>query len=212
MLIIRCPKCNQQFRLQSKPSAMFRCPKCKFASPFDIIIDAARKEAEDAARPSQTNPGLTTTGNATRAQGAAGNETRVVAGLAGGVKTQFVPGLNAKTKLVPELQPQKKAVLRMTFQGRVCGDKELPLSGTFTLGRNSSDSSATVKLTPDKSMSRIHANMRVDAAAKAYQICTVKNTNPVFVNGTALPVGKMCNLKVGDKIKMGDTTMTFRLV
>ena len=45
-----------------------------------------------------------------------------------------------------------------------------------------------------------------------YQITSVKDENPVYVNNQPIKKGKAYSLKNGDQIKMGDTTMLFRLI
>ena len=86
--------------------------------------------------------------------------------------------------------------------------------GNYELGRLSSDSNAKIKIAPDMAMSRIHAGMRTTKinGQIVYQITSVKNENPVYVNNQPVGKGKACSLKNGDMIRMGDTTMVFRLL
>ena len=90
----------------------------------------------------------------------------------------------------------------------------MPHGNFFNLGRLSLDGTATIKLTPDIAMSRIHAGMRTVMinGELVYQINSAKENNPVFVNGKPIAKGKAFNLKSGDTLKMGDTTMVFRMV
>ena len=144
--------------------------------------------------------------------------TRVVDNLQND-KTRMVEGLNqdVKTRLVPGLQtqPQKRAVFQMSYQGRSYGVINLPYGNFYNLGRQSSDSKAQIKLTPDISMSRIHAGMRTIQTPQGYvvyQITSAKNSNPVYVNGNPVPQGKSVNLKNGDTLRMGETTLVFRIL
>lgn len=131
-------------------------------------------------------------------------------------KTRVVDSINGeKTILVPGLQQKRrKAYLQIYFKGMDFGNIGLPDSGFFNLGRRSSDSTASIKLTPDMSMSRVHAGMRTvktPAGQIVYQITPAKEKNPVFVNGAAVGKGKAFNLKNGDKIRMGETDIIFKL-
>jgi len=139
------------------------------------------------------------------------DKTQVASGLVDD-HTKVVASLQYKTAVVPSLQ-QKKGVLQVSFNGHPYSTIPLPF-GSFDLGRMSSDSSAKVKITPDMSMSRIHAGMRTTKinGQTVYQITSAKNENPVYVNNQPIGKGKAYSLKNGDVIKMGDTTMVFRLL
>jgi len=83
--------------------------------------------------------------------------------------------------------------------------------GTNTLGRNSSDSNATVKLTRDKFMSRVHARIvvqRVEGRIVA-QVTSLKADNPVVLNGKIMPANKPFTLKQGDRLQMGQSVFFF---
>ena len=45
-----------------------------------------------------------------------------------------------------------------------------------------------------------------------YQITSAKSSNPVYVNGNPVPQGKSVNLKNGDTLRMGETTLVFRII
>lgn len=103
--------------------------------------------------------------------------------------------------------------MQVSFNNHPFSTIPLPF-GNYELGRLSSDSNAKVKITPDLSMSRIHAGMRTIKmnGQIVYQITSVKDENPVYVNNQPIKKGKAYSLKNGDQIKMGDTTMLFRLI
>lgn len=207
-MIITCPSCGRRFNLERRPPVTFRCPKCSFNAPFSTILNE-RNSAE---------PNINNTQDGhieIPLNEDSSNKTKVVSSLADNGHTKVVSELAnvGKTSVIPALQPQKKGVFLLFFQGRQYGTIPLPF-GNFELGRNSSDSNAKVKLTPDMSMSRIHAGMRTTKinGQMVYQITSVKNDNPVFVNNCPIAKGKAYNLKNGDQVRMGDTIMVFRLM
>ena len=207
-MIITCPSCGRRFNLERRPPVTFRCPKCSFNAPFSTILNE-RNSAE---------PNINNTQDGhieIPLNEDSSNKTKVVSSLADNGHTKVVSELAnvGKTSVIPALQPQKKGVFLVSFQGRQYGTIPLPF-GNFELGRNSSDSNAKVKLTPDMSMSRIHAGMRTTKinGQMVYQITSVKNENPVFVNNCPIAKGKAYNLKNGDQVRMGDTIMVFRLM
>lgn len=191
-LIIKCPNCNSLFKLNQKPSKTFSCPKCHIKVPFDEII-RGKDELVTQLEPTPV----------TADSKAIGEVTQVVNF---GEKTMLVPGLQ---------QPSgKTATLIISFKGINIGKAILPGNGNFNLGRRSSDSTAQIKLAPDMTMSRVHAAMRTVRGKEGnidYQITTIKQENPVFVNGVMIGKGKICTLKSGDIIQMGKTVLTFKL-
>lgn len=194
-MIIKCPGCGRRFNLERRPPATFHCPKCAFTAPFSSILNESNSSDASISTQSEqislnTNEGY--------------NKTKVVSELAHAGHTSVVPTL--------QQQPQK-AAFSVTFQGHPYAI--IPLCfGNYELGRNSSDSKAKVKLTPDMKMSRIHAGMRTVKMEGqiVYQITTVRSDNPVYVNGNPIAKGKAYNLKHGDEVRMGDTIMIFRMM
>lgn len=83
--------------------------------------------------------------------------------------------------------------------------------GVYILGRKSSDSTATLQLAPDISMSRQHARLAVQMVGGKLmaQIIGLKTDNPIFVNGRAYAVGQPCTLKSGDRLQLGMTRIVF---
>lgn len=208
-MIIKCPNCGFRYELQRRPPATFHCRKCSFSIPFHIVL------SEQGLNPSMevTNTDMNVLGDSTVATPSASMEykTEVVA-ISENNHTKVVPGLAEKTKVVQSLQ-QKRGVLQVTFNNRPYSTIPLPF-GNFDLGRLSSDSKAQIKVAPDMSMSRIHAGMRTAKinGQVVYQITSVKDENPVYVNNQPVKKGKAFSLKNGDQIKMGDTIMVFKLV
>lgn len=208
-MIIKCPACGRRFSLERRPPVTFRCPKCSFTVPFSEILNERDNKEEKQTTLNNTLDGQINVrvndNSANKTSVVDPNLTKVVDGLA---------NRNNPTVVVHSLQATiKKGTFLITFQGHQYGRITLPL-GDFKVGRNSSDSEARVKLTPDMSMSRIHAAMRsikIDGQT-VYQITSIKNENPVFINNNPIAKGKAYNLKDNDHVRMGDTYMVFRML
>lgn len=219
-MIIKCPNCGRRFDLQRQPPTTFRCPKCSFTVPFSVVL---HEQKIDIVSSNTSSDGTAISGNNTLVDSQEtqvvsekptcvvdnlqNDKTRVIDGLNKDEKTRFVPGLQAR--------PMKRAVFQMSYNGRNYGVVNLPHGNFYNLGRQSSDSKAQIKLTPDVAMSRIHAGMRTVQSPQGqivYQITSAKNSNPVYINGKAIAQGKSANLKNGDTLKMGETTLVFRIL
>lgn len=201
-MIIRCPNCGTLFNLTTKPSKTFKCPKCKYSTPFSVVLSDTDNSWD---KVTNAEPGLDADNNSQPTTSPGSDATRIATNVIG-EKTMLVPGLQAPTA--------KRAALRLRYRGVDCGIVQLPPSGNFSLGRKSSDSTAQIRLTPDISMSRIHAGMRTlktQTGLTIYQITSAKVDNPVFVNGQPIAKGKACNLKNGDKLRMGETDIIFQI-
>lgn len=207
-MIISCPNCGCKYNLTRKPPMTFHCRKCSFTVPFNIILNESQKSPSIQNTNSDHNGDVTT--NTIPNQTMGGSSTLVEE------KTRVVDSLrlSEKTSLVPGLQKKTKGILQISFLGKNYGIITLPRGNFFNLGRLSSDGTANVKLTPDISMSRIHAGMRSVTinGELAYQINSAKETNPVYVNGKPIPKGKAFNLKSGDTLRMGETIMVFKMI
>ena len=85
--------------------------------------------------------------------------------------------------------------------------------GIYVLGRKSSDSTATLQLAPDISMSRQHARLAVQIVGGKLmaQIIGLKANNPIMVNGKIYSSGQPCTLKSGDSIQLGMTKILFSI-
>lgn len=214
-MIIKCPNCGRRFSLERTPPSLFRCPKCAFTMPFNLVIRGKDSNVKSDITNSDEDPQNKVV-DASSLPTDGGQQTCVVDDLQN--KTRVVEGLggdSAKTQMIASLQPKLRALLQLSYGGRNWGVINLPHGKSFNLGRNSADSKAQIKLTPDKSMSRIHAGMRTiigPQGRELYQITSAKDTNPVYVNNVLVPKGKPYTLKSGDTIRMGETIMLFRLV
>ena len=210
-MIIKCPNCGFRYELQRRPPATFHCRKCSFTIPFQIVLNEQNSNLSMDVTNSDANISGDSTVVVPTNGSNLGNKTEVVA-IPESDHTKVVAGLGDKTKVVPSLQ-QKRGMLQVTFNNRPYSTIPLPY-GNYELGRLSSDSNAKIKIAPDMAMSRIHAGMRTTKinGQIVYQITSVKNENPVYVNNQPVGKGKACSLKNGDMIRMGDTTMVFRLL
>ncbi len=211
-MIITCPNCGYRYELQRRPPMTFRCRKCSFCVPFNLLLNSnGNQNLSDVTNSESASTVETVMTYAATNSTVVENKTKVATGLADN-HTMVVPSLQYKTTVVPSLQ-QKKGVLQVSFNGHPYSTIPLPF-GSFDLGRMSSDSTAKVKITPDMAMSRIHAGMRTTKinGQTVYQITSAKNENPVYVNNQPIGKGKAYNLKNGDVIKMGDTSMVFKLL
>lgn len=195
---------------------MFRCPKCSFTVPFNIVVNgqAANVSGSITNSDETLSTGAGTSPGSVPTQNDAGTATRVVTGLQD--KTRVVEGLagdTGKTRMVAGLQPKARGVFVMTYAGRSYGVVNLPHGNFYNLGRNSSDGTAQIKLTPDRAMSRIHAGMRTVVSPMGqvqFQITSAKDDNPVYVNNVPIRKGKPCTLNNGDTVRMGETTLLFK--
>lgn len=89
-------------------------------------------------------------------------------------------------------------------------------SGIYTIGRDSSDSRASLKVSPDKYMSRMHAQIEVNSNPTGHSkpICHISGlnaTNPTFVNNRKIEAGESIELKNGDKILLGLTKINVKM-
>ena len=114
-MIITCPNCGRRFSLERKPPTLFRCPKCAFTTPFNLVLNGQggnvhtnTTNSENSVLGTQVDsPSLPTDGGQhTSVVGDLQNKTRVVEGLG---------EINAKTKMVASLQQNSRALLQLTY-------------------------------------------------------------------------------------------------
>lgn len=98
----------------------------------------------------------------------------------------------------------------------VCDGVDYLLSeGINIVGRKSESSKATVQIvTDDRYMSRRHSSIKLstmpDGSQKAL-ISNAENKNRTFINGQELSGNDVLTLSDGDEIKMGHTTMIYKV-
>lgn len=86
------------------------------------------------------------------------------------------------------------------------------MQGSYTIGRASSDSPASLKIAADPYMSRLHAKVDVAITPSGVKciITSMNPTNAIFVNNCRLVQGMQAELKNNDRILLGMTTAIFR--
>lgn len=211
---IRCPGCRRGYKLTTENPVtlrmkMFRCPKCGFAAPFSMLLGTGQPnnpslKTHIGGQPN--NPSLKT-----HIGGQPNNPLEThIGGLDRTLHVTSMPtsgGGSSKTRVSPGNKGGGGRSLSVLSTGA-----SFPLMpGIYILGRDSSDSRATLRLAADPYMSRQHARLTVSVASgKAVcQICSLSTTNTLFVNGKEVPKGKTLTLRHGDKILMGMTEIVF---
>ena len=127
----------------------------------------------------------------------------------GPVAASVSQGMHSATKVAPGIGMQSKAYISV-----IGNNARYVLSqGVYVLGRKSSDSTASLQLAQDISMSRQHARLAVQTVGGKLmaQIVGLKANNPIFVNGKMYAAGQPYTLKSGDRIQLGMTRIVFSL-
>lgn len=194
---IKCPTCGKVLRLQDAPdinAASFTCPVCKEKH----IVGKCQRYAE------QPKP-TASSGDATRyrsafAQQQGGDEARI------GSQPQH--GSGDETRIDSASRPAVGVLV--DNMGRTYALR----SGINTIGRKASSSAATVQIaTDDRTMSRSHAVIEVSNAGgnTIHILRNGANKNPSYLNGSLIGQQDQLILNNGDRIKMGNTEVTFKI-
>ena len=127
-------------------------------------------------------------------------------------------GVNLKVNFQPhKVEDENKTVFRNKSK-RQCaivlkGERYMLPQGKNTIGRRAQSSQATLQLpVNDKYLSRSHVEIEVTTTASGTVIAMLKNhknKNATSVNGVILGESDVANLKHGDTITMGMTTVIF---
>ena len=193
---IKCPTCGKVLRLQDAPNinaASFTCPVCKEKH----VVGKCQRYVEQP-KPMVSSGDETRYGGASAQQG--GDETRI------GSQPQC--GGSDETRIGSASSPAVGVLvdnLGRTYQLR---------SGINTIGRKAASSPASVQIaTDDRTMSRSHAVIGVsNAGEKTIHILrNGANKNPSYLNSTLIGPQDQLILNNGDRIKMGNTEMTFKI-
>ncbi len=193
---IKCPTCGKVLRLQDAPNinaASFTCPVCEEKH----VVGKCQRYVEQP-KPMVSSGDETRYGGASARQG--GDETRI------GSQPQC--GGSDETRIGSASSPAVGVLvdnLGRTYQLR---------SGINTIGRKAASSPASVQIaTDDRTMSRSHAVIEVShAGGKTIHILrNGANKNPSFLNGSLIGQQDQLILNNGDRIKMGNTEMTFKI-
>lgn len=193
---IKCPTCGKVLRLQDAPNinaASFTCPVCKEKH----VVGKCQRYVEQP-KPMVSSGDETRYGGASAQQG--GDETRI------GSQPQC--GGSDETRIGSASSPAVGVLvdnLGRTYQLR---------SGINTIGRKAASSPASVQIaTDDRTMSRSHAVIEVsNAGEKTIHILrNGANMNPSYLNSTLIGPQDQLILNNGDRIKMGNTEVTFKI-
>lgn len=193
---IKCPTCGKVLRLQDAPNinaASFTCPVCEEKH----VVGKCQRYVEQP-KPMVSSGDETRYGGASAQQG--GDETRI------GSQPQC--GGSDETRIGSASSPAVGVLvdnLGRTYQLR---------SGINAIGRKAASSPASVQIaTDDRTMSRSHTVIEVShAGGKTIHILrNGANKNPSFLNGSLIGQHDQLILNNGDRIKMGNTEMTFKI-
>lgn len=193
---IKCPTCGKVLRLQDAPNinaASFTCPVCEEKH----VVGKCQRYVEQP-KPMVSSGDETRYGGASARQG--DDETRI------GSQPQC--GGSDETRIGSASSPAVGVL--MDNMGRTY---QLCL-GINTIGRKAASSPASVQIaTDDRTMSRSHAVIDVShAGGKTIHILrNGANKNPSFLNGSLIGQQDQLILNNGDRIKMGNTEMTFKI-
>ena len=193
---IKCPTCGKILRLQDAPNinaASFTCPVCEEKH----VVGKCQRYVEQP-KPMVSSGDETRYGGASARQG--DDETRI------GSQPQC--GGSDETRIGSVSSPAVGVLMDnmgRTYQLRL---------GINTIGRKAASSPASVQIaTDDRTMSRSHAVIEVShAGGKTIHILrNGANKNPSFLNGSLIGQQDQLILNNGDRIKMGNTEMTFKI-
>lgn len=193
---IKCPTCGKVLRLQDAPNinaASFTCPVCEEKH----VVGKCQRYVEQP-KPMVSSGDETRYGGASARQG--GDVTRI------GSQPQC--GGSDETRIGSASSPAVGVLvdnMGRTYQLRL---------GINTIGRKAASSPASVQIaTDDRTMSRSHAVIDVShAGGKTIHILrNGANKNPSFLNGSLIGQQDQLILNNGDRIKMGNTEMTFKI-
>ena len=213
---IACPQCGRKYNLKApNPAALmtktFNCPKCEAKVAFAPLL---RKAGIPLSPDSPVIPGGIHDGRAIPPTGMNSgvniNPNSPVTNLITGDGNQV-----AATGHTMVAGPAGKKLAggvgqRGFFLIKESG-KVIPLAqGRHILGRDSSDSGATLRIAPDPYMSRRHAHLEVVAIGGGVlrsMITGLNSGNDIFINGGRIRPGATVQLTPGDEILLGMTTL-----
>lgn len=84
--------------------------------------------------------------------------------------------------------------------------------GSYTIGREDKSYPSTIQIPGDQTISRRSAVIDVSSSSNGnalFFFSVIKSRNPITINGKELHNGEKIQLKFGDTIVMGKTSMTF---
>lgn len=208
---IKCPKCGRNYALTApNPGVLvnkqFTCKRCGNTELFGKLFANAGVSVT-ACSPIHQNGG-----NAPVLPPTGGLKTHIGGSLQeSGLHTQIgTAGAGVNHGMTQVAVNKPIGTLEVQDGGKTFRFGQ----GIYVLGRDSSDSNASIKLAGDPYMSRQHAKL---SAANAGGIPTclltcVSQANPIYINGQKINNGVPTPLRDGDKILLGMTTVFFKLL
>ena len=197
---IKCPTCGKVLRLNETPTinkATFTCPNCKEKH----IVGNCQRYTPAPPKPAAPSADETRYGNMASAQRQGGDETRYAG---------YRSGATSGDETLVGAPPQPKVGMLVDSNGTAY---QLAI-GFNTIGRKASSSTASVQIaTDDRTMSRNHAVIEVqNAGGKLLHILkNGANKNPSYHNNALIAPGDQLILNNGDRIKMGETILMFKI-
>ena len=183
--VITCPACKQRYKANKIPSThvTFECKKCGYKAPLSSVLQV------------QGTPQLVSNSEVSN---------QIPPPL-----PKTAPQVVKKTKVKAEASGEIKAY----FTVPVNGTKIVLTPGVYIVGRQSTDSMATLQLAPDIAISRQHARLTVRSVGGKVmaQILNMKSDNPIIINGKALLAGQTQTLRSGDRLQFGTTIVIYTI-
>lgn len=195
---IKCPNCKVVLDVKNSKNEdvkQITCPKCKAVLQVKFHKQAPL-EAETYYAPPKPKPQTLDYGATQLAGG--NNGATILGGTIGGA-TQLGPS------------PKKESSARLVFEDMPYFLEE----GQNIVGRKGNTSKATIQIaTEDRYMSRQHCSITVttlpDGTKKAV-LSNYQNKNLTTIDGQEIETGDAIRLVNGNRIKMGHTTVVFKL-
>lgn len=180
-----CPGCSRVYRITAQsddtPTDDFKC-RCGFKAPLSTVLSWSneisggnKEEKKEEKKPDNVEHLPTQIKGQKTVLGNAGLPTNVTTQTA----TLYLVPQNGEPPIL--LKP-----------------------GKYTVGRRSSDSTAALKLTSDRAMSRVHAEVHIITDIKCY-IRSLNVNNPVLLNNKPLPVELFSEFSINDRLQLGNS-------
>ncbi len=224
---IKCPQCGRNYALTApNPSILvnkqFTCKRCGKTELFGRLFAAAGVSVSGPQTGSLSAPSLPADSLHTQIGGVpdslktqgpvTGDPLTQIGGIPqpGGLHTQ-IGGLGMAAGHGKTQVANKPLGILTVLDG---GKSFRFGQGVFVLGRDSSDSKATIKIARDPYMSRQHAKL---SAANVGGISTclltcISQSNPIYINGQKINSGTPAPLRNGDRILLGMTTVVLNIL
>ena len=185
---IKCPNCQVVLEVTNSKNEEVKqitCPKCQAVLQVKFPPQQAPLEAETYYAPKMP--------------------------IVDSGTTQLAGSSNGETQLVTPEEKPKESNARLVFEEQDYFLEE----GQNIIGRKGNTSKATVQIaTDDRYMSRQHCSITVttlpDGTKKAV-LSNYQNKNLTIIDGQEIETGDAIRLVNGNRIKMGHTTVTFKL-